>query len=363
MTHKLLDKITQKIIYRSAVRPITKSNPNHRLDIDGVEFGASMGDSEGSKPTKTPKVPTVFIRSRQDDAGPSIIKPMPEFDPDNLIGRTSLLPPQENGERLRAKVTKKVVEEIEAGDGNRTPNINFMLDVGEGKVEELITYNQLLDHLEQADEQDKSMDQELYRFRATIGHEGPLKATNPNWKGSKWNVQIEWETGESTFEPLSVIAADDPITCAAYAKEKNLYNLDGWKRFRHLIKKEKKLTRTIKQSKIRQVRHAKKYMFGFLIPRNYTEAWNLIKLTITVNGMMPQRLNWTLYIHIRYSRSMKKLNMISKRKSLMHSQDIRKSEFILFLQLSMMADIKPDLLLMDILLQNPLKVLTQELFH
>ena len=27
MTHKLLDKITQKIIYRSAVRPITKSNP------------------------------------------------------------------------------------------------------------------------------------------------------------------------------------------------------------------------------------------------------------------------------------------------------------------------------------------------
>ena len=62
----------------------------------------------------------------------------------------------------------------------------------------------------------------LYRFRAIIGHEGPLKATDPNWKGSKWNVQIEWETGEITFETLSVIAADDPITCAAYAKEKNL---------------------------------------------------------------------------------------------------------------------------------------------
>ena len=53
---------------------------------------------------------------------------------------------------------------------------------------------------------------------------------------------------------------------------KNLYNLDGCKRFRHLIKKEKQPTRAIKQSKIRQVRHAKKYMFGFLIPRNYTEA-------------------------------------------------------------------------------------------
>ena len=94
------------------------------------------------------------------------------------------------------------------------------------------------------------MDQELHRFRALIGHDGPLKVTDPNWKGSKWNVQIEWETGEITFEPLNVIAPDDPITCAAYAKEKNLYNLDGSRRFRHPIKKEKQLTRVIKQSKI-----------------------------------------------------------------------------------------------------------------
>ena len=61
---------------------------------------------------------------------------MPEFEPDNLICRTFLHPPQENGERLRSKVTKKVVEEIEAQDGNRIPNINFIFDIGEGKVEE-----------------------------------------------------------------------------------------------------------------------------------------------------------------------------------------------------------------------------------
>ena len=128
MTHKLLDKITQKIIYRGAVRQITKSNPNDRLTEDGGEASTSNLPSS--------KLPTVFIRSRQDDADPSHIKPMPEFDPDDLIGRTFLLPPQENGERLGAKVTKKVVEEIEAADGNRIPNINFTLDIGEGKVEE-----------------------------------------------------------------------------------------------------------------------------------------------------------------------------------------------------------------------------------
>ena len=103
---------------------------------------------------------------------------------------------------------------------------HFILDIGEGQVEELITYNQLLDHLEQVEGQENSMDQELYKVSAIIGHEGPSKVTDPNWKGSKCNFKIEWA--------ISVIAADDPITCAAYAKEKNLYNLDGWKRFRHL---------------------------------------------------------------------------------------------------------------------------------
>ena len=52
------------------------------------------------------------------------------------------------------------------------------------KVEELITYNQLLDHLEQAEEQDNSMDQELYKFRAIASHRGPLKVTVLNGKGS-----------------------------------------------------------------------------------------------------------------------------------------------------------------------------------
>ena len=48
------------------------------------------------------------------------------------------------------------------------------------------------------------MDQELYRFRDIIGHQGPLLASDPDWKGSKYNVQVDWETGEITFQPLSI---------------------------------------------------------------------------------------------------------------------------------------------------------------
>ena len=107
-----------------------------------------------------------------------------------------LLPPEENGERHRAKVTRQVVEIIDQDNGQRVENINFILDIGNGKVEELISYNQLLEHLENAQDHDMGMDQELYRFRAIIGHQGPLLASDPDWKGSKYNVQVEWETGE-----------------------------------------------------------------------------------------------------------------------------------------------------------------------
>ena len=72
------------------------------------------------------------------------------------------------------------------------------------------------------------MDQELYRFRAIIGHQGPLIASDPDWKGGKYNVQVEWESGEITFECLYIIAADDPVTCAVYAKENDLLALEVW---------------------------------------------------------------------------------------------------------------------------------------
>ena len=131
------------------------------------------------------------IRSR-DEENPSVSNPMLTFDPSDLIGRTFLLPPEENGERHRAKVTRQVVEIIDQDNGQRIENITFILDIGNGKVEEFISYNQLLEHLETAQDHDMGKDQELYMFRAIIGHQGPLLASDPDWKGSKYNVQVEW---------------------------------------------------------------------------------------------------------------------------------------------------------------------------
>ena len=67
----------------------------------------------------------------------------------------------------------------------RIENINFILDIVNGKVEELISYNKLLEHLENAQDHDMGMDQELYGFGAIIEYQGPLLASDPDWEGSK----------------------------------------------------------------------------------------------------------------------------------------------------------------------------------
>ena len=67
-----------------------------------------------------------------------------------------------------------------------------------------------------------------WKLRKITAHEGPLSPTSPSYQGSKYNVMIEWENGEITSKLLTIIATDDPIACAIYAKENNLLNQPGW---------------------------------------------------------------------------------------------------------------------------------------
>ena len=83
----------------------TSSTPLIGLNHVEGNLVTSSGTSEGSKPSGSPVGPTVgphtksgqltiFIKSR------SVSKPMPEFDHYSLVCRTSLLPPEENGEKF-----------------------------------------------------------------------------------------------------------------------------------------------------------------------------------------------------------------------------------------------------------------------
>ena len=77
-----------------------------------------------------------------------------------LEGPSYYTNPGDNGERLRAKVTRKVVEVIRKADGERVQNISYILDLDNGKVkmEKIISYSQLMDHLEAANKDNETSD-------------------------------------------------------------------------------------------------------------------------------------------------------------------------------------------------------------
>jgi hypothetical protein len=97
------------------------------------------------------------------------------------------------------------------------------------------------------------------------------------YKGSQCNLLIEWEGGEITSVPLKIVTIDDPVSCAIYACENDLLDKPGWKRFKHIARREKKFTRMVNQAKLRSYKTAPRYKYGFEVPSTYEQALHLDK--------------------------------------------------------------------------------------
>jgi hypothetical protein len=95
------------------------------------------------------------------------------------------------------------------------------------KPRKLSRTTKMLEYITRDEESDT-----MWKFQRTISHEV---------QGSKITLLIKWENGEITKEPLSIIAVDDPVTCAIYARENVLLDQPGWKRFKHIAKNKKKV--------------------------------------------------------------------------------------------------------------------------
>ena len=149
---------------------------------------------------------------------------------DYLCPHKFLLPPEDNGETLRARVTRNVVEVTEKADWERVEKFSYILGIGNGKLDKITPCNQLVDHLDAAVNEENEINDVLYKFRALIGYQGPLKATDLILKGCKYKILVAWETGEKIYEPLSVLETAAPVRFATY---------DGWKRYRNLAKRDK----------------------------------------------------------------------------------------------------------------------------
>ena len=251
LTFKVLTDDTKKIIYRSRIRTASNSaERNLRIDPD---------------PMNSP--PEIVKSKHEEDL--SCGKAMPTFDPTDLIGRSFLLPPEEDGQRFRGKIIEALTDN-ERELCNQPERIRFRCSINDDEYEEILSYADILNAIEK-DETDHG----LWQFKSITAHEGPLSKSDENYKGSRFNVLVNWESGESTYEPLHIIAADDPVSCAIYAKDNNLLNEPGWKQFKRLAKRQKKLLRLTNQAKLQSFRTKLVYKFGYLVPRNHDQAMQL----------------------------------------------------------------------------------------
>ena len=156
--------------------------------------------------------------------------------------------------------------------GQPLEDIKFKLKINKDQAEEIMSYNQLMDYIQKGTDAEEDPDP-LFKFRDIVAHQGPLESTDPDQKGSKYNVMVEWESGEVTYEPLALISKDDPITCAVYTKKHDLLDTTGWKHLKRYAKTSKRLIRAVKQSRIRQVRASARYQHGFQVPENSNTHW------------------------------------------------------------------------------------------
>jgi hypothetical protein len=153
LTYLILTDDTQKVITRSAVcTALDPTNPNlHAGPNPGFSQAissrttSSPSSGDGESPSTTP-----ILFSASDLSGLDIDSPdlkLPHFSPDELLG-LAFIRDMDNGSKYRAKVARKIVGNDEANH----QKIKFLIEMFDGKLEEIIAYNKLSDVIERQHE-------------------------------------------------------------------------------------------------------------------------------------------------------------------------------------------------------------------
>ena len=186
-------------------------------------------------------------------------------DPEELVGFTFDMPDDEGN--IQEMTIVEAVEDHQKKIFDSSAHRKFRVSRNQDQCEEIMAYNDIIDHIEKQGEAPI-----FWELDHIVSHEGPLTKEHPSYKGSTFNVRVEWSNGEITDEPLSIIAADAPVACAIYAKKKGLLNQPGWKRFKRIAKRHGKYFVEANKAKVRAHFTKPKYKYGIELPKNYADA-------------------------------------------------------------------------------------------
>ena len=161
LTWRILTEDTQKIIIRSSIRSALRTTTNQHLASTSGE-GTTLPfpipyhqQSTNSLPLdpfdeSTPNFEQ-FVNSQSGEDEDNPIH-MANIDIPNLLGRSFLLPPEDNGERHMAKI-------IDIDDhGQPLEDIKFKLKINKDQADEIMSYNQLMDYIQKGTDAEEDPD-------------------------------------------------------------------------------------------------------------------------------------------------------------------------------------------------------------
>ena len=115
---------------------------------------------------------------------------LPTINIEDLIGRTFISTPDENGEQDRAQIEgAEFLQDMTADEAQ--PLIRFKCKVGDRRFEEVLTYHCMLEWVEQDATTEKD---DFYRLVAIHDHRRK--------QNRQWEVKVEWASGKILWNDI-----------------------------------------------------------------------------------------------------------------------------------------------------------------
>ena len=167
-SHKQGDFLTYLALLDTTKQLVTRSNVRTAKDPLFPNRTQCPNPSDGD--TRVP-ISKPVVSSIQDYYKEPVH--LPTFSPDELLGMTILK--DDGGELVRAKVVRKIMDR----DAENHDQIKFLLALGDGQFEELISYNELSSLVTELMATKESGQQDVASYSGILDHQGPLKAHDP----------------------------------------------------------------------------------------------------------------------------------------------------------------------------------------
>ena len=161
--------------------------------------GYPMANGQGHETHPTGHKTSEVDWGGHDPNGSDNPPPISIINLDDLLGRTFLLPMDENGERKRATISEHV-KDLCQQQVSREDQLRFKLKIDGDQLDDLISYNQLMEYLE--DKTDTGpLEDGLYRFKCIKDHKGPYTSSevdlgghdpNPNHVNESLLSEVDW---------------------------------------------------------------------------------------------------------------------------------------------------------------------------